>query len=185
LAGPSNLSPHRLGWLAEYAHECPPHSFSIREAGLPCDDLEGMTAIFQHQAGSLETKVLDGFCRQLAGLGSKRSSKLAGAQMGRLRKLFHGKLGMEIFPREGESSLNSVGLRLKLEKGRELRLSAATLMMDHHFLCDRPSEFRTDIPFDHRKYKIDRRGHSRRCPYRAVDDEYPIFLHLYLWITQS
>jgi hypothetical protein len=104
--------------------------------------------------------------------------------MGRLRELFHGKLGMEIFPREGESGLNSVGLRLKLEKGRELRLSSATLMMDHHFLCDRPSEFRTDIPFDHRKYKIDRRGHACRCPYRAVDDEYPIFLHLYLWITQ-
>lgn len=51
--------------------------------------------------------------------------------MGRLRKLFHIMPGMEIFPREGESGLNSVGLRLELEKGRELRLSAAALMMDH------------------------------------------------------
>ena len=88
-----------------------------------------MTAIFQHQPGGLETKVLDGFCRQLAGLGRKRSSKLAGAQMGRLRELFHGKPRVEIFPRECESGLNSVGLRLKLEKGRELRLSAGTPMI--------------------------------------------------------
>src|ERR1700746_1120070 len=56
-------------------------------------------------------------------------------------------------------------------------------MMDHYFFRDGQSELRTDIPLDHRKYKIDRRGHACRCPYRAVDDEYPIFLHLYLWIT--
>jgi len=31
---PPNLSSHRLGWQAEYAHECPPHSFAIRKAGL-------------------------------------------------------------------------------------------------------------------------------------------------------
>jgi hypothetical protein len=114
---PPNLSSHRLGWQAEYAHECPPHSFAIRKAGLPRDGLDRMPTVFQHQPGGLETKFLDGLCRRLAGLGRKRSSKLAGAQMGRLRQLFHGKLGMEIFPRECESGLNSVGLRLDLEKG--------------------------------------------------------------------
>jgi hypothetical protein len=31
---PPNLSSHRLGSQAEYAHECPPHSFAIRKAGL-------------------------------------------------------------------------------------------------------------------------------------------------------
>jgi hypothetical protein len=31
-----------------------------------------------------------------------------------------------------------------------LRLSAGTPMIDHHFLRNRASEFRTDIPFDHR-----------------------------------
>ncbi len=155
---PPNLSSHRLGWQAEYAHECPPHSFAIRKAGLPRDGLDGMPTVFQHQPGGLETKFLDGLCRRLTGLGRKRSCELAGAQMGRLRQLFYGKLSVEIFPRECESGLNSVGLRLKLEKSRELRLSAGTPMMDHHFLRNRPSEFRTDIPFDHCKDEIHRRG---------------------------
>src|ERR1700681_3666887 len=104
--------------------------------------------------------------------------------MGGLREIFYGKLGVEILPRESERGLNSVGLRLELEKGRKLRLSAGTPMMDHHFLRNRPSEFRTDIPFDHRKYEIHRRCNARRCPYLAVDDEYPILLLLYLRITR-
>src|SRR5258706_10108130 len=180
---PPTLASHGWGWRAECAHESPPHSFAIRKAGLPRDGLDGMPTVFQHQPGGLETKFLDGLCRRLAGLGSKRSCELAGGQMGRLRPLFYRKLSVEIFPRGCESGLNSVGLRLKLEKSRELRLSAGTPMMDHHFLRNRPSEFRTDIPFDHCKDEIHRRGHTRRCPYRTVDDEYPIFLHLHLRIT--
>jgi len=121
---PPNLSSHRLRWQAVYAHECPPHSFAIRKARLPRDGLDSMPAIFQHQPGGLETKFLDGFCRRLAGLGRKRACELAGAQMGRLRELFNG-----IFARECQSGLNSVGLRLKLKKGRELRLSAGTPMI--------------------------------------------------------
>jgi hypothetical protein len=39
-------------------------------------------------------------------------------------------------------------------------LSAGTAMMDHQRLRNRPSEFRTDIPFDHRQYKIHRRDHA-------------------------
>jgi len=138
-----------LGWQAEYAHECPPHSFAIRKAGLPRDDLDGMPAVFQHQPGGLETEFFDGFCRRLASLGRERASELAGAQMGHLREFFHRKLGVEIFARECESGLNSVGLRLELEEGRELRLSAGTPMMDHHLLRNCSSDLRTDIAFDH------------------------------------
>src|SRR5712671_8121005 len=42
---PPNLSSHRLGWQAEDAHECPPHSFAIRKAGLPRDGLDGMPTV--------------------------------------------------------------------------------------------------------------------------------------------
>src|SRR5260221_12184980 len=107
-----NLSSHRLRWQAEYTHECPPHSFAIRKARLPRDGLDGMPAVFQHQPGGLETKFLDGFCRRLARFGRERAGKLAGAQMGPLRELFHGKPRVEIFPGEWQSGLNSVGLLL-------------------------------------------------------------------------
>src|ERR1700726_675956 len=40
---PPSLSSHRLGWQAEYAHECPPHSFAIRKARLPRDGLDRMS----------------------------------------------------------------------------------------------------------------------------------------------
>jgi hypothetical protein len=50
---PPNLSSHRLRWLAEYAHECPPHSFAIRKAGLPRDGLDERPAVLQHQADRL------------------------------------------------------------------------------------------------------------------------------------
>jgi hypothetical protein len=67
-------------------------------------------------------------------------------------------------------------------------LSTGMAMMDHYFLCTRPSEFRTDIPFDHRQYKIHRRGHAghgaRRSPSegcypteggRRAADRFPVF----------
>src|SRR5260221_10089291 len=106
-----NLSSHRLRWQAEYTHECPPHSFAIRKARLPRDGLDGMPAVFQHQPGGLETKFLYGFCLRLARLGRERAGKLAGAQMGRLRQVFHGQPRVEIFPGERESGFNLVGLR--------------------------------------------------------------------------
>ena len=84
-----SLSSHCLRWQAEHSHECPPHSFAIRKARLPRDDLDGMAAVFQHQPGGLETEFFNSLCRRLASLGRERASELAGAQMGRLRELFH------------------------------------------------------------------------------------------------
>jgi hypothetical protein len=75
---PPSLPSHRLRWQSEYAHECPPHSFAIREARLPRDGLDGMSGVFQHQTGGLETKFLNGLGRRFAGLGSKRACELAG-----------------------------------------------------------------------------------------------------------
>jgi hypothetical protein len=181
IAGDFRVSPHlaahRLRRVAEYAHERPPHSFTIRKPRLLRDGLDGMPAVLQQQFCRLEAEFLDSLRGRLARFGPECTRELAGAQMRRFRECFNSKIGVEISPRKRESGLNSVGFRLELEKGRELRLSASTTMMDHHLLRNRPSEFRTGIHFDHRKYQIHRRDHTRRRPYRAVDDEYSVFLY--------
>jgi len=77
-----------------------------------------------------------------------------------------------------------VGLRLKLEKSRDCDWSAGTPMMDHHFLSQPPERVPGPISLSTiARTRSIVRGHTRRCPYRTVDDEYPIFLHLHLRIT--
>ena len=84
----------------------------------------------------------------------ERTRELTSAQMRRLREVFNRKIGVEISPCKGEGGLNSVGFRLELEQGRELRLSASTPMMDHRLLRDRPSDIRANIPFEHGKNEV-------------------------------
>src|ERR1700722_4993031 len=87
---------------------------------------------------------------------------------------------MEISPCVGQSALNSVRLRLQIEKPRELRLTARAPMVNNHFPRHGPRYLCAEILLDQGERKIDYGGGAGRRPDRPVGDEDAVRLYLHL-----
>jgi hypothetical protein len=164
---------HGLRRLSERAQESAAHSLSVPEAGRFCDVFDRVPAL-QHDPGSLDAQVLDGFSRRLACLGPKGSGELSRAEVSSLGELFDRQASAEVLPGVGERHLDPIRLRLELEERGELRLSAPATVEDDECLRDLPSEVRAKVNLDHGEREIDAGSHPCRRPDGAVGDINPI-----------
>ncbi len=87
----------------------------------------------------------------------------------------------EIALRIGQCALDTVGFGLQLQQCGELRLAAGAAVINDQLPGHGAGDIRAKILFDHRQCEVDARGHPRRGPHRAVDDEDAVFLHLHFW----
>ncbi len=113
---------------------------------------------------------------RLAGFRPERAAELTRTQPGGLGKLLHGQVVPKASLRVGKRRLDAIGLGLKLEKRRVLRLASRTLMTGHQLLGNRTRNFGTDVLLNHCQGKLDACRHTGGSPYRVVDDEDPILL---------
>src|SRR5258707_4533725 len=72
----TRVSSDHLWRLSKGAQEGAAHAVAIGKTRLPGDDVDRMAALHHHQAGGLDTKVLDRLGWRLAGLGAERTAEL-------------------------------------------------------------------------------------------------------------
>jgi len=135
------------------------HSVAISESCLLGDNVNRVVGVFHQRTSPLQAEVLDGLRRRLAGFGLKSAAKLAWRKMRDLGKVIDVQPTGKIAPRICEHGLNSIRLRLQLEKGRELRLPAGAAMVQDEPARNRPRRFEAKILFDQREGEINTGRH--------------------------
>jgi hypothetical protein len=157
--------------LAEAAQEGAAHALGIAEADLARDDFERLGAGLDAQPRRLGPEALDRLGRGLAGLGEKGAAELARAETGDLGETLDRELLVEMLAGEGERRPDTVGFRIEIEHGRELRLSARAAVIDDEVARSGACDLDPAILLDEGEREVDPGADPGRAPDRAVPRE--------------
>ena len=169
--------------LSKGAQEASAHPLAVAKAGFLSDSLDRQPSLLEHMSGGLETKILDGAGRRLAGFRAKHPGELPRAEPRRVSELLHRQRLSKVLSGKGERVLDAVGFRVEFEHRRVLRLSAGASMMNEHHLGGRPGDIPAQVPFDKTKRHVNAGGHPGGGPDRAVCYEYAVHFDPDLWKT--
>src|SRR5258708_19492544 len=100
--------PYRLRALTERTHEAAAHTLAVAEPRFICDLFDGKAALFEHEPGCFQPKVLDGFGRGYAGLRAEHAAELPRAKASRFRQLLDRQRRRQVAPRQLTRNLHPI-----------------------------------------------------------------------------
>jgi hypothetical protein len=133
---------YSLGRLPKCAEKRLTHAFPVAESGLTGNDFDRMPCRLHHQPGRLDTQTLNGLGGRLAGFLTKHPAELTWTQPRDSGQGINREVAAKILRCIGKRHLHAVGLCIQLQQRRELRLPAATPLMQHKLRVNIPKEKR-------------------------------------------